>query len=596
MRPSVVPGRRLATRIARVAWVAAWVAGMVLGVASTAQAQARGGRGQRRPPPKEDESRPAPGHDDDDDRGAVMRAEPAIAPPQDPLLISPEVGAQIGTDWQSGAPAPDGPLHHTRWFPYYEESRGDYRLRLLPPLFMEQTRGLRDPTQALYGVPQTPDTEGLYGLLYYRRRSLALDMDVVFPAVWRVRDGENRVVVAGPVVHREAPGEHDNWLAPLVFEGSRPDGGYFHSPLLLTTSHWGAKGAFTLVGPYFRDRTGPDVDLGLVPLFFHGDTGSVDGNRRTYTLVPPLLFYHATQELDGSAMTVVGPVIARSNPKRDVFDVAPLFFHIRGKPETGGVAEEHTTLLPFFHYGHDPEGSLFVLPGYYRRVTGSSDTMLSLIYSHIEGRGGGTSLTAVGPVVPLWWTYTDRDLGSHAWALAPFAYSSVSPAGRDWLTPLVGRFQTYGQSTTWWAFPTFTFTSDTHGWEHDFHPLVYAGRSDDASHTVVAPIYWDFANPTGRTTVGFPVFWRFAESEDASIIQVAANTLYTQKRVAGGLEWQFHLLPLFSYGEHPGGYFWNVLFGLAGYTRDGTQGEVRALWVPFKVGGATATPRTATAQ
>ncbi len=572
-----------------VAWAAAVAIG---GIAATSSAQMRGGRAR---PPPQSQPKPGPAAADEDER-PPMRAEPAIAPPQDPLAISPEAKAQIGTDWQSGPPSPDASLRHSRWFPYYEDVRGDSRLRLLPPLFVEQTRGLRDPTQVLYGVPQAQDTEGLYGLLYYRRRSLALDMDVVFPAFWRVRDGNNRVVIAGPVVHREAPGEHDNWLAPLVFEGSRKDGGYVHLPLLLTTSHWGPQGAFTLAGPYFRDRSGTDVNLGVVPFFFHGDNGNLDGNRRVYTLIPPLLTYHAEHEVDGSSMTVVGPVITQSNPKRDVFDVAPLFFHIRGKPETGGSVEEHTTLFPFFHYGHDPEGSLFVLPGYYRRVTRTSDAAISLFYSRVQLRNGSTSLTAAGPVLPLWWDYTDRDLDIHAWALAPFYYTSDSPGGHDWLTPILGRFESYGQSKTWWVFPTFTFTTDTHGWESDFQPIVYTGRSDDSSHTVVAPVFWDFANPKGRTTIGFPVYWRFADGQDDSVVQVAANTLYMQKRVAGGLDWQFHLLPLFSYGESPTGHFWNLLFGLAGYTRDGAHAQVRALWVPIDVGGAPPGARTAAAQ
>jgi hypothetical protein len=517
-----------------------------------------------------------------------MRTEPVIAPPQDPLAISPETSERIGSDWRNGPPSPDGPLRHTRWFPYYEERRGDYRLRLLPPLFVEQTRGLPDPTQTLYGVPKTEDTEGLYALLYYRRRSLALDADVVFPAFWRVRDGDSHVVVAGPLAHREAPFAHDNWLAPLFFEGKRPDGGYFHSPILLTTSHWARSGAFTLVGLFFRDRSASDVDFGVVPFFFHGDNGNLDGNRRTYTLIPPFFYYHAEHELDSTSMTVIGPVIARSTPKRDIFDVAPLFFHIQGKPQSAGVAESHTTLFPLFHYGHSPDASLFILPGYYRRVTSKSDTMLSLFYSHAEGRSGSTSLTAAGPVVPLWWNYSDRDLGVHAWAAVPFFYVSNSPSGQDWLTPLVGRFASYGESTTWWVAPTFTFTTDIHGWETDLHPIIYAGRSDDSTHTVVAPIFWDFANPKKRTTVGFPIYWRFVDGENASVLQVAANTLYMQKRVPGGVDWQFHLLPLFSYGESPTGYFWNLLFGLAGYTRDGAHAEVRALWLPIGFGGAPA--------
>jgi hypothetical protein len=562
-----------------VAWAAFAVALMSAGAAG-----AQPGPRQRRPQPQAPKPEPKP-NADDEDQAPMMRTEPEIAPPADPLAVAPDTRERIGSDWDGRAPSPEG-ASSTTWFPYYERRAGDSRLRLLPPLLLESTRGLPDPTQARYGVPKSEDTEGLYGLLYYRRRSLHLDMDVVFPAIWRVRDGDNHVVVAGPVVHREAPGENDNWVAPLFFAGSRPDGGYFHAPALLTTSHWSASGAFTLVGTYFRDRTGSNVDLGVAPFFFHGDNGSTEGIRRTYTLVPPLLFYTSYHEFEQASTTVVGPLILQSDPKRSVVDFAPIFFHVEGKPESGGVRESHTTLFPLFHYGYDPDSSLFILPGYYRHVTRTSDTLLSPFYSQAESRNGAATLTAAGPVVPLWWNYRDRDLGIHAWAVAPFIYSSESPVGHDWLTPLVARFETYGDTRTWWIFPTLTLTTDRHGWENDFHPIVYVGRTDDASHTVVAPIFWDFSNAKGRTTVGFPVYWRFADTSDNSVIQVAANTLYMQKRVAGGTDWQFHLIPLFSYGENPQGYFWNVLFGLAGYSRTGAASEVRAFWIPFDSAGA----------
>src|SRR5262249_41665226 len=157
-----------------------------------------------------------------------------------------------------------------------------------------------------------------------------------FPGFWHVRDRENHVTVAGPLAHREAPGEHDNWLAPLFFEGGRADGGYFHSPALLTSSPWNPKGAFTIAGPYFPHRTGTAVDRPIATLLFPGDNGNEEGARKTYTLIPPLLYFHRERELDESHLTVVGPLILRSDPKRSVFDVAPLFFHIEGKPETGG--------------------------------------------------------------------------------------------------------------------------------------------------------------------------------------------------------------------------------------------------------------------
>jgi hypothetical protein len=570
-----VTGRRLA-------WLGAVV---VLTTASSAAAQGLGGRGMGGGGPGRQQQQaqpkgPTPEEEEEVHNAYVRASEPEIAPPSDPLTVSPELKARIGSDY-AGPTTAEGPP----------------RLRLWPPFVIEQTRELRNPTLMRDGH-RAEDTEGLYGLLYYQRTSPELDMHVVFPAFWHVRDHDDHVVVAGPFVHREAPGENDNWLAPLVFAGARKDGGYFHMPLLLTTSHWGEKGAFTLVGPYFRDRTGTDVDMGVAPFFFHGDNGSVDGNRRTYTFIPPLLTYHSEHELDSSTFTVVGPVITKSNPKRDVFDVAPLFFHIVGKPETGGVVEEHTTLLPFFHYGRDPDQSLLILPGYYRRKTKDADTLLSLFgYSRAETHNGSTSLTAVGPIVPIWWDFRDRELGIHAWALAPFYYTSDSPAGHDWLTPVVGHFETYNQSSTTWVFPTFTFNSNTHGWEDALHPLIYIGRSDDSSHTVVAPVFWDFASPSGRTTIGFPLYWRFADGQDASVLQVAGNSVYLQKRVVGGTDWQFHFAPLFSYGEDPRGYFWNVLFGLAGYSHHGTETQTRVFWIPINGTAAPlATPASQTAR
>ena len=92
------------------------------------------------------------------------------------------------------------------------------------------------------------------------------------------------------------------------------------------------------------------------------DNGNSDGARRTYTLVPPLLTYHRYREINDASMTVVGPFVFDSDNKRRAFDVAPLFFHIDGKPETGGIRESHTTLFPLFHYGYKGAESLTVTP------------------------------------------------------------------------------------------------------------------------------------------------------------------------------------------------------------------------------------------
>ncbi|MEO6419105.1 MAG: hypothetical protein ABIP39_06845, partial [Polyangiaceae bacterium] len=370
----------------------------------------------------------------------------------------------------------------------------------------------------------------------------------------------------------------------------RVDSGYLHMPLLLTSTHYNKEGAFTIAGPFFRDRTGTDVDMGVAPFLFHGNNGSVDGNERSYTLIPPLLFYHRYREIEESQLTVVGPLILKSDPKRSIFDVAPIFFHIEGKPETGGVNESHTTVFPLFHYGTSPDATLFVVPGYLRRVTKTADTMITPFYTSAYTRNQSTHLTVAGPLLPLFYNYTDRDIGLHAFAVAPFYYQSDSPKGHDFLTPLYGKFESYGVSRTWWTFPTIVVSKDNHGWETDIHPLVYLGRNDSASHTVLTPIFWDFTSLRGRSTVGFPVFWRFSTASDDSILQVAGNTLYMQKRAVGGLDWQFHVLPFFSYGEDPQGYFWNVLFGLAGYQREGSYSRIKAFWIPIQTSGPSTPP------
>jgi hypothetical protein len=523
---------------------------------------------------------------DDSQVQVTQRVEPNIGPPPDPLAMSPEMRARIGTDWDGGYAAPEGQLVHRKWFPYYEESRGDYRMRLLPPLMIEETRGLPNPeTRGRVDIPQTEDTQGLYGLLYYRRRSLQLDEDVLFPLLWRVRDRENNVVVAGPLVHREAPGEHDNWLAPFYFTGSRPDGGYFHIPPLLMTSRWTAHGAFTLIGPYFRDRTETDVDSGVLPFFFHGDNGSVDGNRTTYTLIPPLLYYNRSSELEESTTNVFGPLYLRENPKRSITDFVPFVFHIHGKPESGGKHEDHLTVFPLFHVGHDEEEALQIFPGVLHRETKTSETWLTPLISHATTRNGATSLWAFGPVLPLLFTYRETDTGVNAFGLAPFYYVSDSPAGHDFLTPFFGKFESYGVSRTYYAFPSVTVTRDTHGWSTNLLPIFFMGRSDESSHTVIAPVFWDFASDKGRTTIGFPLYWRFADTTEGSVFQIAANTLYTEKPVPGGKDWQFHLLPLVSFGGMPQGYWWNLLFGLAGFTHDGPTDKVRAFWIPIQTAG-----------
>ena len=128
--------------------IALALAAVVLLAAKGASAQRR--RPQQAEPKPEPKAAPS---EDEEDHAPVVRTEPEIPPPADPLALSPDARARIGSDWDARPPSPEGSLEATKWFPYYEERRGDYRLRLLPPFVIEQTRGLRDPSQARWDLP-----------------------------------------------------------------------------------------------------------------------------------------------------------------------------------------------------------------------------------------------------------------------------------------------------------------------------------------------------------------------------------------------------------------------------------------------------------
>src|SRR5262249_32469632 len=149
--------------------------------------------------------------------------------------------------------------------------------------------------------------------------------------------------------------------------------------------------------------------------------------------------------------------------------------------------------------------------------------------------------------------------------------------------PFWGHFERYGISETTWLTPFYRHTTDLRGWETDINPIVYVGRNARDTHFVVAPFLWDFASPTSRSTVAFPVFWRF--STERELTQLVGNVYYHEKKLKSGLDWEIHLFPVFSYGESPSGHYWNVLYGLAGYSREGKTTKMRTLWIPIKLSG-----------
>jgi len=496
-------------------------------------------------------------------------SEPTL--PEDPLAVSEAVAAQIGSNGSLDEPELGRGSETDRDYYglYYQEQSDEYRLRLAFPLWMERTQpSLTDPSQ--------PDRASLFGGIYYNRRSAERADDILFPLVWNLRDTESRTTIVGPFVNRSAKEEDDTWLAPLFFEGGRKDGGYTIIPPLLTYMNRDAEGGFNLFGPAFCSWTkgtgcfsGPETrDFGLFPLYFGGNDDS-----SSYRLIPPLLHYHEQDSNADSELDVWGPIYSSRTESDHAFHLLPFYWSFWGKEE------HHTTLFPLFHYGWNRNASLFVNPLFLTATSEEGyETFATWGYARYRGR------TELDMYTPLLWLYRDPDAGLSQQLLFPFLYHRSSPREESLaIFPLFGSFHRFGIERETWITPLFKHEQSLTGWQTNLYPLLFFGRDRHESHSVVAPIFWDFSGPSSRVTIAAPIYWRFASPN--SLTQLVGNFLYTEKKVSHGLDWKFHILPAFTYGETPDGHSWDVLFGLVGFKRKADYTALKLFWIPITLSG-----------
>ena len=520
------------------------------------------------PPPGTPEMHAASGAED---ALSAPGSEPSL--PDEPLKLKEPTFKAIGSDSEPDqvelGRAPNTTTY-TFYGPYVTEKSDKYQFKLAFPVWAERTMPSRTK-------PEQTDRASLFGGLYYNRRSAERADDILFPVFWNLRDklAKTRTTLIGPFLNRSAPNESDNWLAPLYFVGTRKHGGYTLIPPLLTYTSHDDQGGFNLVGPMFCSwkggsscdaRTAQDIDFGIAPLYFYGQ------NLKTkYEVIPPLLHYYRYNDRDLSWTDMWGPYFRRHTQQMDSFHLFPLYYSFWGKDE------RHTTVLPFFHYGYKGDSWLLATPLFVAaRGEHGESTFASPLYSRYRGR------TELDMITPFYWSYRDPDIGLDEKLLFPFLYSRTSPReSNQAFFPFWGHFERYGVSKSTWITPFFQHTTDLRGWQTNIHPLLYVGRSALDTHFVLAPIFWDFATPKSRTTVAFPVFWRF--SDEKEVTELVGNVYYHEKKLKNGLDWEVHIFPAFSYGETPNGHWWNVLYGLAGYTRRGTATTVRTLWIPTKL-------------
>ncbi len=518
---------------------------------------------QQKKTPEGEETHAAPTPDSGQN---LQTQEPQL--PQDPLALPDDVKKRVGSDYvEEPQPGRGTKTEHDFYGLYYGEKSGRYSFRTLFPLWFER----KEPN----------DRASLFGL-YYNRRSPKADADVLFPFFWRLREDHTTTTVVFPYMHRETtlgpgrPSRRDDWLFPLFFSGASSDNsGYFFAPLLATGGMYTSRGGFEMAGPLFcrwkggpscDPRTTDSIDLGLAPFYFYGrDEGS------EYEIIPPLLHYYRYREAGNKSLNIWGPVLLEHDNDSDVVDVLPLFFHKRAKNEAS------TTLFPFFHYSYKGNENLIVTPLFVSaRGEGGSSTFVTWGYARYRGR------TELDMITPLFWQYRDPDIGLSRRVLFPFLYQNSSPRSEDLVVfPFYAHFNRKGISDQTWITPLFRYEKNTVGFQLNLFPLLHVAKNHDSHQFVLAPVLWDFASPKSRTTLALPFFARFADEN--TVTQILLNTYYRSKKVPGGTDWEFHFFPLFSYGQSPTGYFWNVLYGLAGYSQEGTASRMRALYIPIKL-------------
>lgn len=503
--------------------------------------------------------------------------EPSL--PEDPLAMSEGVKKQIGTDFMAEDSLRIEPTKRRFYGLYFEESSPLERYRVLFPVWGERTKKVQLPELQMPGQ----DRASLY-LFYYNRRAPNHRDDVLFPLFWNTENPleQDRSTIVGPFVNRRGREKSDDWLFPLYMTGRRGEGGYTVIPPLLTMMTANEKGGLNIIGPAFcsyeggKDcdvRTATDITLGVAPFYFFGQN-----KTRLYEVVPPLLHYYRYSQRSEDWLNVYGPYYRENKNERSMFHMLPIYYSIWGKDE------RHTSVLPLFHYGYKGHENLLITPLFLNR-TGADHEKTFVTYLYARHRGH----VELDMITPLYFHHREPSTGLDRKLFFPFLYSNVSPREETTVFfPFYSDSERFGISRSTWVTPLFNYKRDLDGWSLALLPTLFLGNHQDSHHRVFAPLYFDFKSPTSRQTIGFPLFWRFADRQSNSTIVL--NSYYREKRYKNGKEWEFHFLPFFSYGKRPDGHFWNVLFGMTGFTRKGTETELRFLYMPIPLSGGAASP------
>ena len=291
-------------------------------------------------------------------------------------------------------------------------------------------------------------------------------------------------------------------------------------------------------------------------------------------MLPPALFYMSER------------------PRESFWGFAGLLHHNEGP----GF---HSTTIPalLFHYSEEPDVFRLTTPFFLWFDEHGSETLVTALYQRYRG---ATEFDGVMPF--FWWIRDPRD-HSETLAIAPIFFHWSSPGSDNWMVlPFFGYFNDYGRTETWvtprvantvnrelgdettWVFPTLQVSRWHDGDAVNVYPLFFYESVPSHQHSVVAPFWFDFEQFEQRTryTVLFPFYYRVAEGITES--QVFLNTYFRRREWSDERrwEWEFHLAPLFDYGETSDGeHWWRVLYGLVGWEHRATHNRLWFFYIPI---------------
>jgi hypothetical protein len=465
---------------------------------------------------------------------------------------------------------------------------------------------------------------------------------VLFPFIWRIRDGE----------------ETDTAIFPIYFRGRSPERGW-DGVFPLFIHHYDKIGSTTLVGPiWYRGRKDGGKSAGLFPVFAWGKKQGPEGKSSSWFGMPGVYadsndwtgrshvwainFFRFGQPEGytagliplafawrrGTASKVLTPIYYRQADRArdyslDVFTL--LFWGHEGKSWRAG-------LFPLFLAAHDADGGwrsgLFPLYWASKRADGGS-TFATLLGGYSSSAGGkrvyvgpfyyrNDAETRSGALIPIAYFGKNKVLGTSTSYIFPLYLDVRRSEDRQLAayTPLVWRYHNV-ESTTTIGLPLFFDVNRVHeSRTTGLLPLFVRNRSEverdtsyaippiltwwrtrddhsksdavvfpliwhfggQSSTTVVAPLVWDFKRGESRTTVVFPLGARWKRPD--GIHTIALNVYYGKGLGPKEGAWNFRFFPLISFGRpRKHDVEWYFLEGLFGYSRLGRNRNLRLLWV-----------------